>query len=51
VQPELVDNFDFFAHAEDKRALGTETKPGTRGQIVRPTARIQRLSGGWISRK
>ena len=40
VQPELVDNFDFFAHAEGKRALGTETKPGMRGQIVRPIARI-----------
>jgi hypothetical protein len=49
VQPELVDNFDFFAHAENKRALGTETKSGMRSQTVRPIAHIQRLSGGSIS--
>jgi polyisoprenoid-binding protein YceI len=49
--PSLLANFDFFAHAENKRALGTETKSGMRGQIVRPIAHIQRLSGGWISRK
>ena len=30
--PSLLPNFDFFAHAENKRALGTETKSGMRGQ-------------------